>query len=86
MADDSLPRLETGPLQDGDDWPGIFIRGDNALMGYAPALRRVLEQVDQSSEEFMDVYSLAQTKGLLKLLESAAKRPDQQVQLIERKK
>lgn len=24
-------RVETGPLQFGDDWPGIFIRGDNAL-------------------------------------------------------
>lgn len=24
-------RVETGPVQFGDDWPGIFIRGDNAL-------------------------------------------------------
>ena len=24
-------RVETGPIQFGDDWPGIFIRGDNAL-------------------------------------------------------
>jgi hypothetical protein len=24
-------RPETGPLQFGDDWPGVFIRGDNAL-------------------------------------------------------
>jgi hypothetical protein len=24
-------RVETGPLQFGDDWPGVFIRGDNAL-------------------------------------------------------
>lgn len=24
-------RIETGPLQFGDDWPGVFIRGDNAL-------------------------------------------------------
>lgn len=24
-------RVETGPLQIGDDWPGFFIRGDNAL-------------------------------------------------------
>lgn len=24
-------RPETGPMQFGDDWPGVFIRGDNAL-------------------------------------------------------
>lgn len=23
-------RVETGPVQFGDDWPGVFIRGDNA--------------------------------------------------------
>lgn len=27
----SKPRAETGPMQFGDDWPGVFIRGDNAL-------------------------------------------------------
>lgn len=25
------PRIETGPVQFGDDWPGVFIRGDNAM-------------------------------------------------------
>jgi hypothetical protein len=25
-----MPRVETGALQFGDDWPGLFIRGDNA--------------------------------------------------------
>jgi len=24
-------RVESGPIQFGDDWPGVFIRGDNAL-------------------------------------------------------
>lgn len=24
-------RVETAPIQFGDDWPGIFIRGDDAL-------------------------------------------------------
>jgi hypothetical protein len=28
----ALPdRVETGVMQFGDDWPGIFIRGDDAL-------------------------------------------------------
>jgi hypothetical protein len=25
------PRVETGPVQFGADWPGLFIRGDNAI-------------------------------------------------------
>jgi len=25
-------RAETGVMQFGDDWPGVFIRGDNAKM------------------------------------------------------
>lgn len=24
-------RVETGPMQFGDDWPGVFIRGDRAF-------------------------------------------------------
>lgn len=35
-------RVETGPVQFGDDWPGIFIRGDNAF-GYAMALQEAME-------------------------------------------
>ena len=34
-------RAETGPMQIGDDWPGVFIRGDNA-MAYAMQLEAVL--------------------------------------------
>jgi len=35
-------RVETGPVQFGDDWPGVFIRGDAA--GYfAMTLRAFLE-------------------------------------------
>lgn len=28
---EGLPRMESGPVQFGDDWPGVFIRGDHAL-------------------------------------------------------
>lgn len=35
-------RVETGTIQFGSDWPGLFIRGDNALY-YAYQLRRWLE-------------------------------------------
>lgn len=27
---ETAPRIETGPVQFGDDWPGSFFRGDNA--------------------------------------------------------
>jgi hypothetical protein len=36
------PRVETGTVQFGEDWPGVFIRGDDAAY-YAMALRCVLE-------------------------------------------
>lgn len=26
-----VPRIETGPLQFGRDWPGLFVRGDEAI-------------------------------------------------------
>jgi hypothetical protein len=35
-------RIETGSLQFGDDWPGIFIRGDDAF-DYAMLLREIVE-------------------------------------------
>ena len=37
---DFAERVETGPVQFGDDWPGVFIRGDNA--GY---LSMVLDHI-----------------------------------------
>ena len=46
-------RPETGPMQFGDDWPGVFIRGDNALF-FAMAVRRVAETIDKSGSLWMD--------------------------------
>lgn len=60
-------RPETGPMQFGDDWPGIFIRGDNALMGYAPAVYRAMQALPES--EWM---TRAQLSGLLETLKSCA--------------
>ena len=34
-------RPETGPMQFPDDWPGVFIRGDNAL-AYSHVLGRAV--------------------------------------------
>jgi hypothetical protein len=38
-------RLETGILKPKDDWPGIFIRGDDALM-YAHRLRSLFAALE----------------------------------------
>lgn len=37
MTQHHTPRVETGIVQFDDDWPGVFIRGDNA-MHYAMCL------------------------------------------------
>lgn len=37
-------RPETGVMQFGDDWPGVFIRGDHAFY-FAISLKQVIEQL-----------------------------------------
>lgn len=60
-------RPETGPMQFGDDWPGVFIRGDNALMGYAPAVYRAMQALPES-----EWLTRGQLSGLLETLKSCA--------------
>ena len=62
-------RIETGPLQIGDDWPGVFIRGDNALMMYAPALMGLIAQTEAQGDVTSLIY-LRALKNLLLTLES----------------
>ena len=38
------PRVETGPTRFGEDWPGLFIRGDEAL-GYAMQLDQIIDGI-----------------------------------------
>lgn len=38
-------RVETGPIQFGNDWPGVFVRGDSAGW-YAFQLKRLIESQD----------------------------------------
>lgn len=60
-------RLETGRLVINDDWPGVFIRGDNAI-GYAILLKTLLDKDDS------DAILKAQLKSLCNLLFSAEER------------
>jgi hypothetical protein len=61
----SLPRVETGVVQFEDDWPGVFIRGDNAtfianlLAFYTPKLASIAE------EDVINVLALAEHGNLL---------------------
>jgi hypothetical protein len=59
-------RLETGVVQCGDDWPGIFIRGDNAF-ALAADLRHVLAALPETPD-FYTRLSVSQVDGLVKLL------------------
>jgi hypothetical protein len=57
-------RPGTGPMQFGDDWPGVFIRGDDAI-GYALALRRAIERLVEADSPSVDVARLADLVELL---------------------
>jgi hypothetical protein len=62
-----MSRPETGPMQFGDDWPGVFIRGDNALH-YALELHgaiKALRKVDYSP------FQLGVLEGLLGTLQAS---------------
>ena len=61
-----MARVETGPLQVGDGWPGLFIRGDNAA-GYALSLTVVLSGIDHGYRP--NPIDLANVRGLLRLLQ-----------------
>ena len=65
-------RPQTGPMQFGDDWPGVFIRGDDAL-GYASAVRRAVEtlvEVDSSSVDLARLADLVELLGSCRVTHS----------------
>lgn len=70
--DDGKPaqRVETGPLQINSDWPGVFIRGDNAL-NYSMQLSRVLDQLDDSTQA-IDKLAIYSVKSLVDTLRGCA--------------
>ena len=75
-------RVETGPIQFGDDWPGLFIRGDNAL-GFALALK----DLNLPETTFAEVLHNSQIKELTNLLFGCDAGPlDMRAQTNEEKK
>lgn len=73
-------RVETGAVEfeypedaeDPKDWPGVFIRGDNALMLYAPALEHILTKVTLD-DSILDTMHMNTCKGLIDLLRECKK-------------
>ena len=59
-------RVETGPVQFGGDWPGVFIRGDNALY-FAHVLEMIIAQHGERMHSLMELPIL---KGLISDLQS----------------
>lgn len=62
-----MPRPETGPMRFGDDWTGIFIRGDNAF-SFSMALNTVLHKA--AINEPLNGLDVAYLKSLKDLLDS----------------
>lgn len=58
-------RLETGVIQEGNDWPGVFIRGDDAF-GAGVQLLHALERLGPEAET--DTINLVILRNSLKYL------------------
>lgn len=63
---EGLERMESGPIQFGDDWAGVFIRGDNAIH-MAMLMNTAAEALRVS---IGDQISATQLKGYAKLISS----------------
>lgn len=61
-------RAETGPMQFGDDWRGLYIRGDNCMY-YANCLQSILDTVEKGTET--NAFFVCAIKGLLYDLKSS---------------
>lgn len=67
---ESGSRPETGPMQFGEDWPGVFIRGDHALF-YSFSLAQFLKKFKDDEEFFKENWhNLSVLEGLYKTLAS----------------
>lgn len=62
-------RLETGIVQEGNDWPGVFIRGDHAL-SYTHSIRRALKELDKVGGDKTLFMAMAKLRELANLFES----------------
>lgn len=81
-----MSRPETGPMQFGDDWPGVFIRGDNAkaILIALQHLRQQVKEAGVTEDAIMIKGRLDHLVGLLSSCHTHHDTFDQgQVQMIK---
>jgi hypothetical protein len=65
---DGQGRVETGDVQFGDDWPGLFIRGDNAF-ALALAVKRLQKHFEDKPPDNLDVMlAMSELNGLFDII------------------
>lgn len=65
-----VQRVETGAIQINDDWPGIYVRGDNAL-AFAQGLAQILDYAEHRTDH-ADIFAVSYLKSLIDLFKSCA--------------
>lgn len=77
-----MTRPETGVMQFGNDWPGVFIRGDNAI-GYAMILHRIIEKLHDGVS--LTVFDMATLRDLEYVLHTSQLKdpPRQYAELVD---
>jgi hypothetical protein len=81
---DPNDRAETDVMQFGDDWPGIFIRGDRAkffevaLTLVIAQLTRLLGDSDQSIEERVMLSAVVGLRDMLRTADKFARENERQ--------
>lgn len=64
------PRVETGPIRFGTDWPGTFIRGDNSFAA-AMALEVALAALESGPDRATLAITIVQLRGFQRLLQES---------------
>lgn len=72
-------RPETGRMKFGDDWVGIFIRGDNAQY-YSMILEEIRKNLDPLKH---DVFNVAQFESLINLLSNSSEYVNLEIQELK---
>ncbi len=64
-------RVETGALEINDDWPGVFIRGDNATH-YAMSIKQAVNKLEAEPDpDIHTALAVGALKSLMQLLSSS---------------
>jgi hypothetical protein len=62
-------RIETGPVRFGEDWPGVFVRGDDAIM-FAVVLKKFLRSQEFDEQSIEEAGQRLELRRLTDLLNS----------------